>query len=225
MIEFLVLLLSTDWFLPHWTEIGIELPEATRACIQQGCRVIIDQMTGTDDGTFVRSFSESIRQVVESKFLALLVRCGAEPELLATRKEWAKLSHGELTAVFLCAMFNRDIPAADGSDVAPQLDFPIRAEVVRAWEGYALNPSVFRDCCLSSQTAWDIRTRKLLASPRTLVNQLWRVLLDHRLRAFWVDLHQRLTEQQLRELASWYRAMIKTASHENAAIDLPSYMA
>ena len=50
------------------------------------------------------------------------------------------------------------------------------------------------------------------------------VLLDHRLRAFWADLHRRLTAMQLRELASWYRAMIKTASHENAPIELPSYM-
>jgi hypothetical protein len=217
MIEYLVLLLSTDWFFPHWNRIGIELPQSKKTCIQQGCREIINEIT-------VTSFYDYLRQGAESKFLALSLRCDAEREMSATRKEWAELSHRELTAVVSCASFNRDIPSADGSGVVPHLEFPIRAEVVKTWERYALDPSVFHDVCLSSQTEWDIRIRKLLVSPKTLVNQLWRILLGHRLRAFWADLRQRLTAQQLQELTSWYRAMIKIASRDNAATDLPSYI-
>src|SRR5437016_3744116 len=114
MIEFLVLLLSTDWFLPYWTEIGIDVVEDKKIGIQQGCREIIEEILGGDDSTFIRSFSEHHRREAGSRFLALLRRCEAEPELSATRKEWENLSHRELTAVFLCAEFNRDIPSADG---------------------------------------------------------------------------------------------------------------
>ena len=87
-----------------------------------------------------------------------------------------------------------------------------------------MDPAVFEDICLSSKTEWDIRTQKMLNSPKTLKNQLWRVLLDHRLRAFWADLRERLNPQQLQQLTSWYRAMIKITSKDDRPVPLPSYM-
>ncbi len=224
MTELLILLLSTDWFLSYWSELGIDIAEDKKVSIQQGCREIVNQITGANDSTFLHSFSEHHRQEAESRFLALMRRCEAEPELSETFKDWAHLSHSELTAVVLCTMFNRDIPSADESGVPPYLEFPIRAEVVKAWEGHALEATVFQDICLSSKTEWDIRTQKLLVSRKTLVNQLWRVLLDHRLRAFWADLRERLTPLQLQEVVSWYRAMIKSTTKEDRPIVLPSYM-
>ena len=223
MTDYLIMLLSTDWFLPYWTEIGIDIAEEKRIGIQQGCREILEEILGGADSLYLANLSKERKEATKSKFIALLRRCEAEPELSATRKEWENLSHRELTAVFLCAEFNRDIPSADGSGVAPYLEFPIRAEVVKAWEAHALKASVFRDICLSSKTEWDIRTQKMLVSPKTLVNQLWRVLLDHRLQAFWADLRARLTPQQLQQLASWYRAMIKITSKDDRPV-LPSYM-
>ena len=107
---------------------------------------------------------------------------------------------------------NREAPAADGSADVPYLEFAIRAEVVKAWETHSLKASVFRATFPSSKTTWDLRTQQLLSSPRTLVNQLWRVLLERRLRAFWADLRKRLSPQQIQELVSWYRAMVKGKS-------------
>lgn len=224
MTEYLVLLLSTDWFLPYWTEIGIDMVDAKKVGIQQGCRHIIDQIAAGDNSTFVLSFSGDHRQETGSKFLALLREWEAEPEVSATLREWENLSHRELTAVVECAMLNGEIPSADGSGNVPCLEFAIRVEVVKAWELHSLKASVFREICLSSQTSWDLRTQKLLSSPRTLVNQLWRVLLDHRFRAFWTDVQQRLSSQQLQELVSWYRAMVKAKAHEDRPDLIPSYI-
>jgi hypothetical protein len=124
----------------------------------------------------------------------------------------------------VCNIKPGDVPAADGSGAVPYLEFPIRAEVVKAWEKHAVKATVFQDICLGYKTEWDIRTRRLLVSPKTLVNQLWRVLLDHRLRAFGADLRERLTPAQLLELASWYRARIKGTSQEDSPIPFPSYI-
>ena len=223
MTDYLIMLLSTDWFLPYWTEIGIDIAEAKRIGIQQGCREILEEILWGFDSLHPVGFSGKRKQETESKFIALLRRCEAEQEVSATFKEWASLSHRELTAVHMCATFSRDISSADGSGAAPYLEFAIRAEVVKAWEAHDLDPAVFEDICLSSKTEWDIRTRKLLNSPKTLKNQLWRVLLDHRLRAFWTDLRERLTPQQLQQLASWYRAMIKSTFKADRPV-LPSYM-
>jgi hypothetical protein len=224
MTDSLVLLLSTDWFLPYWTEIGIEIAEEKKVGIQQGCRKIVDELLDGAESLYLVSFSEERKQVTESKFLTLLRKWEAEPEVSATFREWENLSHGELSAVVQCAMLNAEVPSADGSGNVPCLEFAIRAEVVKAWEAHSLKASVFRDICLSSKTTWDLRTQKLLSSPRTLVNELWRVLLDHRFRTFWADLQKRLSSQQLQELVSWYRAMVKAKAHEDRPDLIPSYI-
>jgi hypothetical protein len=224
MIEYLVMLLSTDWFLPYWTEIGIDITHDKKVGIQQGCRQIIDEILDGADSFYLASLSEECKQMTESKLFALLRQWEAEREVAATCNEWRNLSHRELTAVVECAMLNDQVPSADGSGEVPYLDFSIQVEVVKAWEAHSLKASVFRDICLGSKTTWDLRTQKLLSSPRTLVNQLWRVLLDHRLRAFWADLQKQLTSQQIQELVSWYRAMVKARAHEDRPDLIPSYI-
>jgi hypothetical protein len=224
MTDYLVLLLSTDWFLPYWTEIGIDITDDKKVGIQQGCRQMIDEILDGADSFYLASFSEERKHLTESKLLALLRQWEAEREMTATCDEWENLSHGELTAVVECAMLNAEVPSADGSGNVPYLEFAIRAEVVKAWEAHSLKASVFRDICLSSKTTWDLRTQKLLSSPRTLVNQLWRVLLDDRFRAFWTDLQRRLTSQQIQELVSWYREMVKAKAHEDRPDLIPSYI-
>lgn len=185
---------------------------------------IIYEILDGADSFYLASFSEERKQMTESKLLALLRQLEAEREMAATCDEWENLSHGELTPVVECAMLNAEVPSADGSGNVPYLEFAIRAEVVKAWEAHSLKASVFRDICLSSKTTWDLRTQKLLSSPRTLVNQLWRVLLDHRFRAFWTDLQKRLSSQQIQELVSWYREMVKAKAHEDRPDLIPSYI-
>lgn len=224
MTDYLVLLLSTDWFLPFWTEIGIDIADNRKLCIQEGCRHIIDELLNGDDNFFLISFSEDRRRVTREQFLALLRQCEAESEASATFSEWEKLSHRELTAVVAYAGLNAKVPSADGSTNVPYLEFAIRVEVMQLWEIYRLDPAIFRNICLNSNTKWDLRTQKLLSSQRTLVNQLWRVLLNHRFRSFWADLQQRLSSQQLQELVSWYRAVTKAQMDGDRPDLIPSYI-
>jgi hypothetical protein len=224
MTDYLILLLSTDWFLPYWTEVGIDIPQDKRIGVQQGCREIINEMLGGLDKFDLVDFSDNRRRVTESRFPALLSRWNVELEVSMTWKEWANLTHKELTAVVLCARLNSQVASADVAGIAPHLEFTIRAEVVKTWEEHALKADVFQDVCLSSKTAWDIRTQKLLVSSKTLVNQLWRVLLNRRLRAFWADLRERLTPSQFQELISWYRAMINASTNQDGTVLLPAYV-
>ena len=218
------MLLSTDWFLPYWEDIGIKIAETKKTGIQQGCREIVDEMLGGAEKVYLSDCSEDRKQNTASGFLALLRRLNAESEVSATWTEWASLSHQALTGVVLCSLQNERLCSAATTDSAPHLDDPIRAQVVRTWELYAVSPSIFRDICLRSTTEWDLRTQHLLTSPGTLVNQLWRVLLDRNMRAFWADLRERLTPQQLQELVAWYRLAIKSSSDADRPVLIPSYM-
>jgi hypothetical protein len=40
-MRYLIMLLSTDWFWPYGSEIGLHLDAETKAKIQNGCRAIV----------------------------------------------------------------------------------------------------------------------------------------------------------------------------------------
>jgi len=224
MIDFLVILLSTDWFLPYWREIGIDIEETKRVAIQQECREIVNEMLDGKESIFLSDCSEERKHATSSKFLAAMRKCDAELAIAATWTEWASLSHEELNAVVLCSLLNREMSSPDSASGDPPSDFVLRAEVAKIWEAYALSPSIFRDICLNSTTEWDIRTRHVLSSPRALVNQLWIVLLYGRLRAFWAYIRGRVAAGQIQDLIDWYRAMIKSRVKEDRPVRIPSFM-
>jgi hypothetical protein len=224
MTDYLILLLSTDWFLPHWAEIGIDIGEAKKVDIQQGCRAIVDQILGGADSYYLISFGPARMHETQTTFRALLQRCDAELEVSSARVEWAGLTHQELTAAFVCAGLNSRLGSGDAALAPPFLDPPVRVALIKTWETYLLNPSRFPDICLKSETGWDIRVQRLLSSPTALANQLWRVLLNRRLRAFWLDLHQRLAAAQLQQVVSWYHAEVRGPLGNDRPELVPSYV-
>jgi hypothetical protein len=61
MVDQVVMLLSTDWFLPYWSLIGIEADEE-RLCVQKGCRQIVHEvMNGATDYYSVNFSYERLR--------------------------------------------------------------------------------------------------------------------------------------------------------------------
>lgn len=224
MTDDLIMLLSTDWFLPYWAEIQINMAEDKKIGIQQGCREIVTQILGGAENLSLSDFSEERKRETRSKFLALLRAWNAEKEMSTTYQEWATLSHQELNAAWTCAYLNRKLSSGDVPTGIPDLGHQLRAEVLKAWEKYALKSSLYRDTCLNSSTEWDVQTRTALGRPGSLASQLQRVLLDHRLREFWEHLRQVLTESQVRELVSWYEAMVKSMSHDDRPDLIPPYI-
>jgi hypothetical protein len=103
MTDYLIILLSADWFLPYWEDIGIDIAEIKKIDIQQGCREIVDEMLDGAETVFMGDCSEDRMRKTASSFLALLRRLDAELEVSATWTEWAGMSHEALTAVVLCA--------------------------------------------------------------------------------------------------------------------------
>jgi hypothetical protein len=58
MVDKLVFLLSTDWFKPYWSGIGIDIDEAAKTSVQQGCREIVAQILSGTKSYYLASFSD-----------------------------------------------------------------------------------------------------------------------------------------------------------------------
>lgn len=69
-IDWLILLLSTDWFLEHWEILDVKLDAQRKLSIQRGCREIVAQIMAGSDGRnyYNANFSEKRFQQTRQLF-------------------------------------------------------------------------------------------------------------------------------------------------------------
>jgi hypothetical protein len=225
LTDYLIMLLSTDWFLPYWAEIGIHIADQSKkARIQQGCRGILDRILSGSKDYYKRQDSPDLKAETASAFLALQRACNVETEMSEASEEWATLSHQKLYPAFTYWSHTIDLVQGQVQESGLTLSASIKEEVVKAWEKCHMHEPGFPDICRKSESAWDAYTRTLLTSPKTLANILNSVLRERSFRAFWNQLRQHLAPQQVEELTAWYRAMTKTKLHADRPDLIPSYI-
>lgn len=224
MTDTLIMLLSTDWFLPYWAEIGINIDEAKKVSVQLGCREIVAQILGGCSDYYRSNISPDRQQETASLFLVLLHKLNSEPEVLETHKEWAEMPKVRLNTSFM--YWNHTVALAQGrvQESGLTLSASIKAEVAKALEEYQMDEPGFPDICQKSESTWDVYINTLLTSPKRLGSILNSMLRERSFRSFWNHLGEHLTPQQLQELAAWYRAMTVNKLHEDRPDLVPSYM-
>jgi hypothetical protein len=222
--DYLIILLSTDWFMPYWTEIGINIDEAMKTGIEQGSREIVKQIMNGADDYYRIDLSPRRRLETENEFVALLRRLDAETEVTETLEEWSNLSHEKLSS--LTWYLNPTLILVKGKymEGKPDLDISIQAVIINTSEKYDWDPSRYCDICKGSKSEWDIYTHGLMDNPEMLGIILWKVLMSHQFRAFWADIRQQLTTTKLEELKSWYRAMTMNLLHDERPDLIPPYI-
>jgi hypothetical protein len=225
LTDYLVMLLSTDWFLPYWAEIGIHIAdESKKAAIQQGCRGILDRILSGSKDYYKRQDSPDRKRETTSAFLTLLRACNAEAEVSEASEEWGTLSHEKLYPAFTYWSHTIDLVQGRARESGLTLSASIKEEVVRAWEKCHMHEPGFPDICQRSESAWDAYTQTLLNGPRTLANILNSVLRERNFKSFWNQLRQQLAAQQVEELTAWYRAMTKAELHVDRPDLIPPYI-
>jgi hypothetical protein len=211
-IDYLVLLLSTDWFRPYWSDIAIEVDDSVATSIQKGCREIVKQiLSGVDNYVFV-SFSEQRRKETHVLLESLLNKLGAEEAFSATLNEWTATIHDETTAAWVYARLTRDLFADRIGKREPRPDPLIERVMADAEVSYELDPVEFREICTKSQSAWDAYIGGLTPDqPTFLADTLAAVLRVHRFRSFWESMIGKLTPHQRQDLIAWYRSRAKSS--------------
>src|SRR6266542_299640 len=85
MVDHAAMLLSTDWFAPYWTVIGLEA-DKQKQCLQNGCREIVRQVVGEARDYYLIDFSHDRIERTRND-LRLLVRNCKLGEAAAIRVE------------------------------------------------------------------------------------------------------------------------------------------
>jgi hypothetical protein len=221
MLDKLVMLLSTDWFKPYWSSIGIEVEETVKTSIQQGCREIVRQILSGAKNYYLASFSDDRKNKTQTMLESLAQQAQTEAVLSAV-EEWTKMSDEELKAAWIYTTLTDDLFSRESREGDPKLDPTITAIMTSAQKKYDLAPFEFLEKCESSETSWDQYTRELTPElPTALADDLAAVLTARRFEAFWKSVRDRLTPAQREELTSWYREMAKARSRRDL---VPAYV-
>jgi hypothetical protein len=158
MADKAAMLLSTDWFAPYWSVIGIEA-ENEKQCFQNGCRDIVRRLVGDAGDYYLIDFSED-RIEQTRKDLRLLARnCKLSKAAVIRVDDLAANKSGRDQLEKTAWLFRNlcDELLADG-----ELDQQIKSVLERSRNKFSFaNELKFEEMCLRSSTTWDTYVKSL----------------------------------------------------------------
>jgi hypothetical protein len=210
MIDYLIMLLSTDWFGPHWSSVGVEVGENVRTPLRLGCRDIVHQILSGEEDYYLVSFSDQRKTETRATLESLLRNCGAPESVHGVVNRWAALTDDELTAAWICNDFTTDTLSGNSRNGDPKLDARIVAALAASRKNYNIETYEFLQVSLASLSTWDAYIRGITPEqPTALADNLAAVLRYQRLEELWNSTKARLTVAQKDQLVSWYHEMAK----------------
>jgi hypothetical protein len=222
LIDRLVMLLSCDWFLPYWSEIGVQLDESRSASIQLGTRTIIPQILGAADEYYHIDFSAERQQETRLLLDSLIGNCEAGNALTPAVLEWSELSDEDEKAAWICSSLTDDLVDGEAHERDPWLNPEIHAVLRMSVQPYTRDAWEFSEICEASKTTWDKYLKRLTPEqPSALADALGGFLTARRYRIFWESICPKLTQMQRHELFVWYRATARVRGRREI---IPSYM-
>jgi hypothetical protein len=223
MIDYLIMLLSTDWFGLYWSSIGVDVGEDVKTPLRLGCRDIVHQILSGEEHYYLVSFSDQRKTETRATLESLMRNCGAPEGVQKVVKRWAALTDHEQKAAWICNDFTTDILSGNSRNGDPKLDARIVAELAASRKHYDMETSEFSQISLASPSTWDAYIRALTPEqPTALADNLASVLEYQGLEELWNSVKGRLTAAQKSELVTWYHEMAKARGRRDI---IPAYLA
>lgn len=204
-IDSVVMLLSTDWFLPYWSVIGVAAAEG-KLCIQAGCRQIVqDLMNGASD-YYGADFSEERLTTTRQSIYSLAKQCALVKsdemkltDLVESQPDREQFYKGAWLFRILAKKLVKD----------RELNAQTRAILEDATREQAVKDAVnFEQLCSESNSQWDKYVQSLTPDiPTSLANFLSVDLVSSQL---LTNVLPQLTTAQQEQLLSIFRSVAKS---------------
>lgn len=222
MIDYLIMLLSTDWFGSYWSSIGVDVGEDVRAPLRLGCRDIVHQILAGEEDYYLVSFSDQRKTATRATLESLLRNCGAPESVHKIASRWAGFTDDELTAAWICNDFTADLLSGNSRNGDPKLDTRIVAELAASRKNYDIETYEFSQISEASSSTWDAYISGITPEqPTALPDNLASVLRYLRFEELWKSVKGRLTPAQKDDLVSWYHEIAKARGRRDI---IPTYL-
>lgn len=204
----LVMLLSSDWFLPYWHLIGIRTAEDNKVLVRDGCRTVVRQIIAGASQYWEADFSPERQQRTRSLLEDVLGTISDRAVLRRVREILAPSSSDVDggTRWLLVSMTDRLI--RDAGDVPP-LSRDIKEKLSSEWQSFdQIRQSNFKQLCVSSPSQWDRFLSELTKDlPAMLADYLSHLVSESRFAVLWGIINSKFDGEQRQKLFAWYRSL------------------
>ncbi|MBK7749226.1 MAG: hypothetical protein IPI39_18470 [Candidatus Obscuribacter sp.] len=224
-IDYLVMLLSSDWFFAYWDSIGVSFDESTRRKLQQSCRQIVKQimLDANKIGSqsyFDTTFSPQRLEETQNQFFKALENIKGKEvfaELLHNKRKNNRVLSDNDSWLLVC-ITKEFINGKVGCSSLSLSESS--ADLIMQYGGQFFLINVDYDSlCLNSITEWDCYLRSMsIDQPTYLSDCLSDILRAKSLVLFWRNLSSKLTPSLTAEIVNWYEE--ESCSRVNRRISL-----
>jgi hypothetical protein len=207
MVDKVVMLLSTDWFLPFWSVVGIEASQQ-KLCVQNGCRQIVHEVMNGANNYYHINFSDERLRATRQSIRDLAKKCRLSEssemsleDLVDSRPDREQFYKG----AWLFQTLAKSLVDDDQLDATTKLVF----ERTRRKHS-VMDDLDFEQLCSRSNSAWDNYTRSLTPElPTSLADFLSVDLVGSQL---LTSVLAQLTQAQRDGLLSRFQAIAKSVT-------------
>ena len=221
----LIMLLSTDWFMPYWPAAGLAVEPAARARLQQHCRAIVRAIVGTARSYWLVSFAEPRINETNRQFMAALqgqvldqATIGRISDIVSRLSE----EDPESTSVWVLADVTRQLIAHKAK--SPTGISAIAEDVLGdAWKMCTPKTPEFEGVCRQSASEWDRYIAGLTPDlPTMLADFASAIVLRNQLLCYWHSVDKTLSAVEKSALIRWYGA--EAAALTGKPLTIPRWM-
>jgi hypothetical protein len=207
MVDMVVMLLSTDWFLPYWFVVGIDASEE-KVCVQKGCRQIVHELMNGATNYYQINCSDERLQATRQSIRDLARKCGLGESSEMNLEDLVD-SRPERDQFYKGAWLFRTLANNLADD--DQLDVPTKLVLERTRRQHSVMDDLdFQQLCSRSNSAWDNYTRSLTPElPTSLADFLSEDLVASQL---LTSVLSQLTQAQRDELLSRFQSIAKSVT-------------
>jgi hypothetical protein len=156
--DHLAMLLSTDWFLPHWPLIGIDAGSNDTA-LQQRCRSIVRDLIGGASDYYHISFNEKRLTATRTALVRAAVECSLRPAA-ATQIERICMLKSDRDEQHKTAWVLLDVVGPEMLQ-DQHLEPVLRTALNGAKQWFKFDAELLERQCIESRTDWDTYIRDL----------------------------------------------------------------
>jgi len=209
VIDQVVMLFSTDWFLSQWSAFGLQVDEAAQKAMQKKCRGIVDQIFGGESDYWQISFDDARLLETRKRLFSAAKECRlSESDIevitkIADREDEG--GDGEVTVNLLWSL--TQLLASSFQDGAEdQIPRDLASKISAALLACEEVERDFVSLCLESNTDWDKRIRESTSGlPEYLGDFATGIYVQfHQFVKFWNEIKEIATPSERGVLIKWY---------------------
>jgi hypothetical protein len=229
-----LMLLSADWFLPHWERLSLIFDPKQKAQIQLAAQDTVREFMQGADIYWNTSFEEARLQRTQVGFVERLKKGGIQvagiDRLLAVLDEAGKVGDREVeTTIWLFGMISEMWEQGDAGVSSASLDAQV-AQILKGELETRRDQAAqidFEPIALSSKTPWDMELRGLTPDLPTFVSDFANVhfQVGDEFKLLWCGMASKLNPEQRKSLLDWYVTESRKLADPGFEYRLPRWMA